>query len=75
MHKTDEKTIEDIKKLNAQGIPKNKIVELTGVSSHTVYRYTKDEIGTETRKRFPEDLMQEWDKVRKRILRRSDENE
>lgn len=28
MHKTDEKTIEDIKRLNAQGIPKNKIVEL-----------------------------------------------
>lgn len=75
MIKTDEKIIEAIKRLNAQGVPKTEITKITGVSSHTVYRYTKDELGTETKKRFPEDLMQEWDRVRKIILGRSDESE
>lgn len=75
MIKTDEKTIKAIKRLNAQGVPKTEITKITGVSSHTVYRYTKDELGTETKKRFPEELIQEWDGTRKRILGRSDESE
>lgn len=70
MHKTPEEKIEQIRKLYAQGVTQKKIQEITGISSHTIYRYTREDIGTATTKnKMPEEFKKEWDEARKKILR------